>query len=70
MTQDKLIVKGVAGLNDENPTEIVETKNVPADTMRVLAGQSWKIFTLLGHFKGGAITSENLKNHKLSLNDF
>ena len=38
LTQDKLIVKGVAGLDDDNPTEIHPTKNVPSDTMRVLAG--------------------------------
>ena len=38
LTQDKLFVKGVAGLFNDDPALIVEAKEVPEETLRVLAG--------------------------------
>jgi cation-transporting ATPase 13A1 len=36
--EDALVVEGVAGIENENPTKIISTLEVPDDTLRVLAG--------------------------------
>ena len=38
LTQDKLLVKGVAGIDPEKPEAILSPRDVPNDSLRVLAG--------------------------------
>ena len=38
LTQDKLLVKGVAGIDPEKPELILSPRDVPNDSLRVLAG--------------------------------